>query len=45
MVSQHFSLVPAFTVAENIALGDQRGLVFDRAAAEASVRRALWPGG
>jgi simple sugar transport system ATP-binding protein len=38
MVSQHFSLVPTFTVAENIALGDQGGVVFDRAAAEIDVR-------
>ncbi len=38
MVSQHFSLVPTFTVAENIALGDEGGLAFNRGAAEAAVR-------
>jgi simple sugar transport system ATP-binding protein len=38
MVSQHFSLVSAFTVAENIALGDHGGLVYDPAAAEIDVR-------
>lgn len=38
MVSQHFSLVSRFTVAENIALGDPGGVTFDRAAAEAAVR-------
>src|SRR6266508_3645804 len=38
MVSQHFSLVPAFTAAENIALGDRGGVVFDRTAAESGVR-------
>lgn len=38
MVSQHFSLVSRFTVAENIALGDPGGVTFNRAAAEAVVR-------
>ena len=39
MVHQHFRLVQPFTVAENIALGDQRDrrLVPDRAALERSV--------
>jgi len=38
MVSQHFSLVPTFTVAENIALGYTSGVRFDERAAAASVR-------
>lgn len=41
MVHQHFSLVPSLTVAENVALGNEprSGLLFDRAAARATVRR------
>ena len=38
LVSQHFSLVPTFTVAENIALGYTPGVRFDERAATASVR-------
>jgi simple sugar transport system ATP-binding protein len=38
MVTQHFALVPTLTVAENIALGGQAGVLFNRAAAEAAVR-------
>lgn len=38
MVSQHFSLVSRFTVAENVALGDPGGVTYNRAAAEAAVR-------
>lgn len=39
MVSQHFSLVPAFTVAENLVLGKAgAGALVNRAAAEADVR-------
>ncbi|HET7087622.1 MAG TPA: ABC transporter ATP-binding protein [Anaerolineae bacterium] len=37
LVSQHFSLVPTFTVAENIALGYTAGFRFDERAATASV--------
>ncbi len=37
LVSQHFSLVPTFTVAENIALGYTAGLRFDERAVAASV--------
>ena len=42
MVHQHFRLVEPFTVAENVALGDQRErkLVPDRARARAARRRA-----
>ncbi len=36
-VSQHFSLVPTFTVAENIALGYTPGVRFDERAAAAAV--------
>ena len=38
MVTQHFALVPTLTVAENIALGAQAGMLFNRTAAEAAVR-------
>ena len=38
LVSQHFSLVPTFTVSENIALGFTPGLRFDKRAAAAAVR-------
>jgi simple sugar transport system ATP-binding protein len=37
MVTQHFSLVPTFTVAENIILGLTNGLRLDRQAAEERV--------
>src|SRR5260221_12094409 len=33
MVTQHFSLVPSFTVAENVILGLDNGLKLDRAGA------------
>jgi len=37
LVSQHFSLVPTFTVAENIALGYTSGVRFDERAAAVAV--------
>ncbi len=37
LVSQHFSLVPTFTVTENIALGYTSGVRFDERAAAATV--------
>src|SRR3989304_4920526 len=40
LVSQHFSLVPSFTVAESVALGYSSGLRFDRRTAANSVRAA-----
>jgi simple sugar transport system ATP-binding protein len=41
MVHQHFSLIPSFTVAENVSLGREpvRGGLVDRMAARAEVRR------
>ncbi len=43
MVHQHFMLVPSFTVAQNIALGDEprRGIFYDFAAAERTVERLV----
>ena len=40
MVTQHFSLVPPFSVAENIALGYSRDFIFSKAETEKSVTEA-----
>jgi simple sugar transport system ATP-binding protein len=40
MVTQHFTLVPTLTVAENLALGDQKGFVLNLSEIEKSVAEA-----
>lgn len=40
MVTQHFTLVPTLTVAENLALGDQKGFVLNLNEIEKSVAEA-----
>lgn len=41
LVHQHFMLVPALSVAENLALGDRGGVLLSRSAANANARALL----